>query len=116
MKPKNCAKSMSLLVFAALCLTATTSWARPPRAQELCGALQVVNRQAQLLTLLPAGNELPVRLAWKPDASLVRNGLFDTPEALQAGARVCVYYRTPFFGRPFVTRVVWHEKPASLQH
>ena len=116
MKPKTIAQSMSLLVFTALCLTASTSWARPPRAQELCGALQVVDRQTHLLTLLTAGNETPLRLAWKTDTSLVRNGQFDTAETLKAGAQVCVYYRTPFFGKPFVTKVVWQEKTTTLQH
>ena len=90
MKPKTIAQSMSLLVFTALCLTASTSWARPPRAQELCGALQVVDRQTHLLTLLTAGNETPLRLAWKTDTSLVRNGQFDTAETLKAGGEVTI--------------------------
>ena len=110
MKPRIIAKFTTLLALALTGLTATTSWARPPRAQELCGALQVVDRQTHLLTLLTAGNETPLRLAWKADTSLVRNGQFDTTEALKAGAQVCVYYRTPFFGKPFVTKVVWQPR------
>ncbi len=116
MKTKTITPSLCLLAFSALWLTASTSWARPPRAQEACGALQVVDRQTHLLTLLPAGHDTPLRLAWKADTSLVRNGQFDTTEALKAGAQVCVYYRRPFFGKPFVTKVVWQEQAASLQH
>ena len=116
MKKKTITPSLCLLAFSALWLTASTSWARPPRARELCGALQVVDPQTHLLTLLTAGNETPLRLAWKADTSLVRNDQFDTTEALKAGAQVCVYYRTPFFGKPFVTKVVWQEQAASLQH
>jgi hypothetical protein len=53
---------------------------------------------------------------WKPGTSFVRGGEFDRADSLKEGARVCVYYRSPFFGRPFVTKVVWPENTASLQH
>lgn len=109
MKPKTFAPSLSLLVFAALALTAATSSARPPRARELCGVLQNVDGGAHRLALLPTGSGKPLEVDWKPDTSFVRGGEFDRADSLKEGARVCVYYRSPFFGRPFVTKVVWQE-------
>lgn len=107
MKPKTFVPSLSLLAFTALCLTAATSSARPPRARELCGVLQTVDGGAHRLALLPNGNGKPLDVDWKPDTSFVRGGEFDRADSLKEGARVCVYYRSPFFGRPFVTKVVW---------
>lgn len=115
MKRNAIAPSLSLLVLTALCLTAATSSARPPRARELCGVLQNVDGGAHQMVLLPKGSGKPLELDWKPDTSFVRGGEFDRAASLKEGARLCVYYRSPFFGRPFVTKVVWQEKTASLQ-
>ncbi len=116
MKRNAIASSLSLLVLTALCLATSTSWARPPRASEACGVLQNVDSGAHRLALLPTGSGKPLVVDWKPDTSFVRSGEFDRADSLKGGARICVYYRSPFFGRPFVTKVVWQEKTASLQH
>lgn len=116
MKAKTFVPSLSLLVLTALGLTAATSSARPPRAREACGVLQNLNGGAHRLVLLPNGSGKPLEVDWKPDTSFVRGSEFDRADSLKEGARVCVYYRSPFFGRPFVTKVVWQEKAASLQH
>lgn len=107
MKRTPIAPSLSLLVFIALCLATATSWARPPRASEACGVLQTVDGGAHRLALLTAGGGKPLVVDWKPDTSFVRGSEFDRADSLKEGARVCVYYRSPFFGRPFVTKVVW---------
>ena len=109
MKRTAIAKSISLLVFTALCLTASASWARPPRAREACGGLQSVDGTAHRLALLAADSAQPLVVDWKPGTSFIRDRQFDRADSLKAGARVCVHYRSPFFGRPFVTSVVWQE-------
>ncbi len=116
MKRKLITQSASLLVLTALCLTAITSSARPPRARELCGVLQNVDGGMHRLALLPNGGGKPLEVDWKPDTSFVQGSEFDRADSLKEGARVCVYYRSPFFGRPFVTKVVWQGKTAALQH
>lgn len=109
MKLKAFVPSLSLLVFTALSLAVSTSSARPPRASETCGVLQNVDGGAHRLVLLPNGSGKPLEADWKPDTSFVRGGEFDRADSLKEGARVCVYYRSPFLGRPFVTKVVWQE-------
>lgn len=107
MKQRPITRFMELLIFTAMCLTAATSWARPPRAREACGALQGMDRQTHLLTLLPTKNGKPLAVVWKADTRFVRNWQFTTADSLQEGARACVYYRSPLFGKPFVTKIVW---------
>lgn len=116
MKPKAFGPPVSLLAFTVICLAASTSWARPPRASEACGVLQNVDGGAHRLALVPTGHGKPLVADWKPDTSFVRGGEFDRADSLKEGVRVCVHYRSPFFGRPFVTKVVWQEQTASLQH
>lgn len=113
MKRNTIAPSLSALVLTALCLTASTSRGRPPRAREACGVLQNVDGGAHRLALLRNGSGQPFEVDWKPDTSFVRGSQFDRADSLKEGARVCVYYRSPFFGRPFVTKVVWQEKTAN---
>ena len=109
MKPNTVAKFTSLLALIVLCLTASASWARPPRAREACGVLQSLDGTAHRLTLLPADSAQPLVVDWNPETSFIRDRRFDRADSLQAGARACVHYRSPFFGRPFVTKVVWQE-------
>ena len=37
----------------------------------------------------------------------VRNWEFEGADALKPGTRGRVYYHSPFFGKPFVAKVVW---------
>jgi hypothetical protein len=38
---------------------------------------------------------------------VIHNWHFAPADELKDGTRAVVYYRTPFFGKPFVTKVVW---------
>jgi len=54
-----------------------------------------------------------------PFRSLARTAATITdPGSLKEDLRACVYYRSPFFGKPFVTKVVWTngEKPERSKH
>lgn len=95
MKPKAFGPSVSLLAFTALGLATATSSARPPRASEACGVLQIVDGGAHRLALLPTGNGKPLVADWKPDTSFIRGGEFDRADSLKEGARVCVLLPLP---------------------
>jgi|JI6StandDraft_1071083.scaffolds.fasta_scaffold791519_2 hypothetical protein len=107
MKRQTITRFMRLFVYAAVCLSATTSWARPPRAREACGAFQVIDRQSHLLTLLPTKSKKPLVMLWTVDTRFVRDWQFKTADSLKEGTQACVYYRSPFFGKPFVAKVIW---------
>lgn len=107
MKPEVVPRMTRWLVLSALCFATTTSWARPPRARERCGVLQSIDREAHTLTLVPEKGERPLVAVWKSDTKFLKNWKFQPADALKEGVRACVFYRSPFFGKPFVTKVVW---------
>ena len=41
------------------------------------------------------------------DTKFIKDWKFTDCAALKAGLRACAYYRSPFFGRPLVTKVMW---------
>jgi hypothetical protein len=43
----------------------------------------------------------------KGDTRFIKGWKFTNDTALKMGLRACVYYLSPFFGKPFVTKVVW---------
>ena len=92
---------------AALLLSAAESQARPPRARELCGVIQMIDPASHTLTVQSPKRDEPMTLVWKRDARFIKNWKFTEPGSLREGQRACVYYRSPLFGKPFVTKVVW---------
>ena len=99
-------KSM-LAAAALLCLSSADAWARPPRARESCGVIQAIDPQTHTLTVQSPKRDQPLTVVWKRDTKFIHNWKFTDSAALKEGLRACVYYRSPIFGKPFVTKVVW---------
>ncbi len=60
-----------------------------------------------MLTVLPEKKGRSLTAVWKRDTKFIHNWKLTDSAFLKGGLRACVYYRSPFFGKPFVTRVVW---------
>jgi len=48
----------------------------------------------------------PQKLIWNSDTLFLRNWKTVPATELKQGAHITVYYHSPFFGKPFVTKVV----------
>ena len=107
MKKSARAKVAGALVLVVFCLASSKACARPPRAREFCGVLECIDQQNEALTIRPAKGGKPLEVIWKKDTQLIHNWKFDSAASLKDGGKVCLYYRSPIFGRPFATRVVW---------
>ena len=96
----------ALLVSGAAMIPQTAE-ARPPRARELCGVIQAIDPQTRTLTIQSPKRESATVFAVKGDTRFIKDWKFTNDTALKSGLRACVYYRSPIFGKPFVTKVVW---------
>lgn len=97
----------SALLLTGTVLTPQSAEARPPRARELCGVVQVFDPQTLTVTIQsPKGNQ-PAAFAVQGDTKFIKDSKFTDSASLKEGMRACVYYRSPFFGKPFVTKIVW---------
>lgn len=102
----------SIGILSALLLTGTLALppnaeAHAPRARELCGVIQSIDSQSGTLTIQTPKENAPAAFVIKRDTRFIKDWKFTDSAALKDGMRACVYYRSPFFGKPFVTKVVW---------
>jgi len=97
----------SALLLADTLLTPQNAEARPPRARELCGVVQTIDPQTHTLMIQSPKRDAPATFAVKRDAKFIKDWKFTDAVSLKAGLQACVYYHSPFFGKPFVTKIVW---------
>lgn len=96
----------ALLLAGAFALTPKAE-AHTPRARELCGVIQSIDSQTGTLAIQSPKTSASATFAIKRDTRFIKDRKFTDAGALTEGLRACVYYRSPFFGKPFVTKVVW---------
>jgi hypothetical protein len=104
-----------LAVASLLLLSSSAGWARPPRARELCGVIQAIDPRTQTLTIQSPKRDQSSTFAVKDYTKFIKNWKFTNSGSLKEGQRACVYYRSPLFGKPFVTKVVWTNGQAQKQ-
>ncbi len=95
------------LLLTGKLLTPLIAEARPPQARELCGVVQAIDLQTRTVTIQSPKRNQPATFAVKGDTQFIKDWKFTDAAALKEGLRACVHYRSPFFGKPFVTKIVW---------
>ena len=107
MNLKSSALAAALTATALLCVSSA------PRARELCGVIQAIDAQSHALTIQSPKRDRPLTVVWKRDTGFINNWKFADSASLKEGMRVCIYYRSPLFGKPFVTKVVWVDEQSA---
>ena len=95
-----------LLLIALLIGAAPASHARSPQGRHLTGTIQqadATTRHAVLLT----NDKSSVSFAWNQNTDFVAGTEFVPASRLSRGAPVEIILHRPFFGEPFVTKVVF---------
>ena len=100
-------KAFSVLVLMAAFLTAQTAEARPPRARQVVAVVQTINSDKRTLSLIYPQGRGPRELIWNSATKFLRDWKFVPASELKDGTRATVYYHSPFFGKPFVAKIVW---------
>jgi hypothetical protein len=87
--------------------TAATSWAHASFSRELSGVVQTVDLKHRLIILITDSNARKMTFAIDQQTQYLRDGRLVAAEALKEGMPAQIWYRTPFFGRKILTKVVW---------
>jgi hypothetical protein len=93
---------LGLLLFAA-----TTASAHTVRSRPACGIVERLDVAGRTVQFSPKHGKAPTELALTRQTQFFHNWHFAPASELQSGTSAVIYYRTPFFGKPFVTKVVW---------
>ena len=77
------------------------------RRDQCCGGtIETIDRDARMIRIQRDGEAVPLTLVWNSQTRFIEGTRFVTAAALTKGARVTVWYRTPFFGKRFATKIV----------
>ena len=77
-----------------------------PRSREFCGTLDAVATASKVLSVMEASGKR-LTAVWTKDTLFIDDGKVADASTLNPAQRVCVFYRTPWIGRVYVTKVVW---------
>ncbi len=94
------------VLLSAAFLTAPSASAVQPRARPAEGKVLFVDGDAQSFVFKP-DKKRPLVLDWTRNTVFVHNRQLTNAVALKPGLSGTVYYRSPLFGKPFVTKVIW---------
>ena len=100
-------KIIGTLLLFACCFANSRAFAHPPHAREVHNVIQSIDYQKRILTLICAQEHGPKKLIWKPDTQFLRDLKPVPATELREGTHVTIYYHSPFFGKPYATKVVW---------
>ena len=107
MKPYHRKISLVTGLIATLWFTAPVAQAHSPRPRELIVSIQTLRVETQTLVVVSAKAKSPREFVWYKSTRFIENNHFVDTAALKEGMQVTVYYHSPFFGKPWITKVVW---------
>lgn len=93
---------VGFVFFSAMVANAHTVRSRPA-----CGIVERLDFASRTVQFSPKHGKAPTELALTSQTKFVHNWHFAPADELRDGTRAVVYYRTSFFGKPFVTKMVW---------
>lgn len=94
-------------MMALTLLSATPTTAHTARSRPMTGVIEYQNGKTRSVMFRPANGEAPTEYVLKNATKFIQDSHFVAATELRAGTKAVVYYRHPFFGKPFVTKIVW---------
>lgn len=101
--PRLCWFALGVILW----LAPLESQARPPRARERQCVIQTIERDSRTMTLQCGKDAKALELVWTKQTTFLQGGKFADAAPLKTNQTVVVYYRSPFIGKKFATKVVW---------
>lgn len=100
-------KIFQLALIVGCLLAGAPAQALPPLGNESDGLIQSVDRNVRTVTVKIEGDSRLRNFEWNKQTQFFEHGKFAAADALKPGAAVSIRYQTPFFGKPFLTKVVF---------
>lgn len=94
-------------ILGLLLFSATAANAHTVRSRTACGVVERLDMAIGTVQFSPKGGKAPTELALTRRTKFVKNWQVAPEVELKDGKKAAIYYRTPFFGKPFLTKVVW---------
>lgn len=99
--------AISIFLLSVCCFVGNDALGHTVQAREVHAVIQSIDFQKRTLTLTHLQRRGPQKFIWKTATEFLRDRKLVPATELKEGTRVTVYYHSPFFGKPFVTKIVW---------
>ena len=96
---------MALVLFGSEDLTEAGSL----RSHRIDGIVKTIDLETHTLTIEPVAHHKAVAFVWSKQTYFFRHLKPVPPAELYKGAQATIYYRSPFFGSPRLTRIIWRQ-------
>jgi hypothetical protein len=77
------------------------------RARRAAGTVLVVDHETQTCLVKPPNAKRPLLLNWDKNTRFIHNQQFTNAVALTERVSIVVFYHSPLFGKPYMTKVMW---------
>lgn len=94
------------LLLAASLIGGSEALALTPRGRDTAGVIERLNENTKTFQLRRSKDAPPMTLTWNSRTRFIEGAQFVDASKLRKGTPVSVIYHSPFFGNPFVTKVV----------
>ena len=88
-------------------ISAAAANAHTVRSRPACGVVERLDLTTRTVQFAPKLGIAPTELALTSQTKFVHDWHFAPADEFKDGTRAVIHYRTPFFRKPFVTKVVW---------
>ena len=115
MKPTSLQRLLRCLIPLGILSCAGVASAHSSHSTELSGTVERIDREKHFLLVKPDAHGEPILLQWGRWTTFVKGAEIVSPEALCAG-HAEIFYKTPFFGKPTLEKIILRESPANPAH
>ena len=99
--------SLSVLLVVSALFTARPAAAHTVRSRPASGVIESLDSGTRTVQFTPATGHAPRQLVLTRQTRFIHDWKFASASEVKPGTKAVIYYRTPFFGKPFITKVVW---------
>lgn len=104
----------SLIRIIVFCFVSTVSHAMPRLSREGDGVIQSVNWNTKTFTIRMEEQSQLKLFEWDRDTQFFEGFAASTARGLSPAGAVHIRYHVPFFGKPYVCKVLFVGRPKSL--
>jgi hypothetical protein len=107
MKTTRKTRSLTVLLVVSALFAAWPAAAHTTLSRSASGVVESLDASTRTLLFTPAKGQVPRQLVVTRQTKFIHDWQFASAGEVKPGTKAVIYYRVPFFGKPFVTKVVW---------
>lgn len=100
-------KIIIAFVLGTCCFASTNASAHTPHGREAQVVIRYIGPHTRTLTVTFVPDHKLKTLVWNRSTRFMRDGKAASENELKTGTQATIYYRSPFFGKPFITKLAW---------